>query len=234
MNQPLDLNLSSRPFRNNTWVWAGLLLGISLVGLASWWNYSIWNDESEQLAALRKDVQGIDSKMADLGRREVVARKGVRSHDLELLASQALKANDVIMLKAFSWTRLFNRLEKIQPYDVRMKAIRPVFRLGKKHLQGRKEAVAGRLESQSVLVTVEGSAKSLKAFLELETALMEDPWFDRVEPERYSRSKNGETQFSLRFHYYPNKKPEPEGAKEAGEVEQAAEQGTSIDGKGNG
>jgi Tfp pilus assembly protein PilN len=153
--------------------------------------------------------------MVELGRREVTAKMGIKNHDLDLIDSQAIKANDVIMLKALSWTRLFNRLEKLQPYDVRMQAIRPVFNLGKK--TGTRERVttasSGDLEAQSVMVTVEGTAKNFEAFLELETALLQDPWFDRIEPERYSRLTRQETQFTLKFHYYPNKKqvePPPE------------------------
>jgi hypothetical protein len=209
MRQPLDLNMASRPFRNNTWIWIGLLLGIGLVVQASWWNYSTWSAESRRLDELRQSVRSIDSQVVELGRREVSAKMGAKNHDLDLLDSQAIKANDVIMLKAFSWTRLFNRLEKLQPYDVRMQAIRPVFNLGKKGGNRERTTTASSddLEAHSVMVTVEGTAKNLDAFLELETALLKDPWFDRIEPERYSRLSRQETQFTLKFHYYPNKQP---------------------------
>jgi hypothetical protein len=209
MLQPLDLNLGTRPFRNNTLIWTALCLGLLLVVWLSWWNYTTWQSESDSLQSLRSDVNGIESQLMDLTRREIESQKKIKAHDLDLLSSQAGKANDVIMLKAFSWTRLFNRLETIQPYEVRMSAVRPVFRLGKKRSRASREADAtGHLEEQSVMVTVDGTAKSLKSFLEFETALLEDPWFDRIEPERYDRTETGETQFSLRFHYYPNKLPE--------------------------
>ncbi len=208
MLQPLDLNLGTRPFRNNTMIWTGLSLGLFLLIWLSWWNYTTWKSESDALISLREDVNSIDSQLMELWRRENDSLKGIKAHDLDLLATQTLRANDVIMLKAFSWTRLFNRLEKIQPYEVRMQAVRPVFRLGK--MRGRREAdLGGRLEEQSVVVTVDGTAKSLKAYLEFQTALLDDPWFDRVEPERWNKDKEtGENQFSLRFHYYPNKQPD--------------------------
>ena len=215
MNQPLDLNLASRPFRNNTWIWIGLLLGVALVSQASWWNYSTWHAESNELAELRKSVASIDSRMGKLGRREITAGIGIKKHDLDLLDSQAIKANDVIMLKAFSWTRLFNRLEHIQPFGVRMLAIRPVFTLGNKRSRATESTMSsGDLEAQSVMVRVEGTAKDLKAFLALETALLQDPWFSQVEPERYSRSLNQETEFSLKFQYFPNKQPKEEPPQE--------------------
>ena len=223
MLQPLDLNLGTRPFRNNTLIWTGLGLGLLLVAWLSWWNYTTWQSESDALLSLRSDVNSIESQLMDLTRREMASNKKIKAHDLTLLSSQAAKANDVIMLKAFSWTRLFNRLESIQPYEVRMQAVRPVFRLGKKRGRGMGESdAAGRLEDQSVMVTVDGTAKNLKAFLEFETALLEDPWFDRVEPERYSTIESGETQFSLRFHYYPTKlAEEPAADPEAGGEDQA-------------
>lgn len=230
MNQPLDLNLASRPFRNNTWIWIGLLLGVVLVGLASWSNYSTWQAESTELAELRQSVATIDSRIAELGRRELAAGRGVKNHDLELLDSQAIKANDVIMLKAFSWTRLFNRLEDLQPYEVRMLAILPEFSLGKKRSRGAENTTStGDLEAQSVMVRVEGTAKDLNAFLELETALLNDPWFDQIEPERYSRTINQETEFSLKFQYFPNKKPEEAPLVEEAEKEEESPEGAAAE-----
>ena len=224
MLQPLDLNLGTRPFRNNTLIWTGLGLGMLLVVLLSWWNYTTWQSESDSLLSLRSDVNGIESQLMDLNRREMEAQRKIKAHDLELLSLQAARANDVIMLKAFSWTRLFNRMEIIQPYEVRMQGVRPVFRLGKKRSRSSREKdSAGELEDQSVMVTVDGTAKNLKAFLEFETALLEDPWFDRVEPERYSTTETGETQFSLRFHYYPNKLPEEPTPDVDGDGEAAGE-----------
>ncbi len=216
MLQPLDLNLGTRPFRNNTLIWTGLGLGLLLVVWLSWWNYTTWQSESDALHSLRSDVDNIESQHAALTRREIDSRKRIKAHDLELLSSQAGKANAVIMLKAFSWTRLFNRLETIQPYEVRMRAIRPVFSLGKKRGRGRTASDAtGQLEQQAVMVTVDGIAKNLKSFLAFETALLEHPWFDRVEPERYGTLESGETEFSLRFHYYPNKLEEDSGPEPA-------------------
>ncbi|MBD3866625.1 MAG: hypothetical protein IFK94_00725 [Acidobacteria bacterium] len=228
MLQPIDLNLGTRPFRNNTLIWTGLGIGLLVVVWLSWWNYTTWQSESDALLTLRSDVNSIESQLMDLNRREMVSQDKIKAHDLELLSSQAGKANDVIMLKAFSWTRLFNRLETIQPYEVRMQAVRPVFRLGKKRARGSREADStGHLEDQSVMVTVDGTAKNLKSFLAFETSLLEDQWFDRVEPERYSTTETGETQFSLRFHYYPNKlaeEPAPESEAGAeGEAEAAGE-----------
>ncbi len=224
MLQPLDLNLGTRPFRNNTMLWTGVSLGLFLLIWLSWWNYTTWKSESEALVSLREDVSSIDSQLMELEIREEISRNGVKAYDLDQLATQTVRANDVIMLKAFSWTRLFNRLEKIQPYEVRMQAVRPVFRLGKK--RSRREVDLGwHMEEQSVVVTVDGIAKNLRAFLAFETALMDDPWFDRVEPERWDDLDTGETQFSMKFQYYPNKSPE-EPASET-EVEEGADGGES-------
>ena len=46
MLQPLDLNLGTRPFRNNTLIWTFLFLGLALVLWMSWWNYTTWKSES--------------------------------------------------------------------------------------------------------------------------------------------------------------------------------------------
>ena len=199
MLPPLDLNLASRPFRNDTLVWlahgltVGLLLGFSV------WSVATHARHRKGLAELKTNVASIQSRIGDLDRRDQLAQRGIGRYDLKDLTRQATKANDVIQRKALSWTRLFNEIEEVLPYEVRMISIRPIFYFGRQAAAAREKLPLG-----SVPVSVQGAAKSLEALLEFEGALLEDPRFDDVNPHRQSREGN-EILFDLRFLYFPEK-----------------------------
>jgi hypothetical protein len=102
---------------------------------------------------------------------------------------------------------LFNRLEEVQPYEVRMVSIRPVYAGGGRRQTGLEEAPEG-----TVPVKVEGAAQSLEAFLEFERALILDSHFAQVEPERTQIVGGGEVLFTLNFLYDPEGRLGDEGA----------------------
>ncbi len=195
--QPLDLNLASRPFRNNALLWAGYGLAAVLLLAFTAWNVRAYVREGRDLEGLRAKVGGIDRRLGELDIREKRARMGIDRQDVKYLAVQAKTANAVIRRKALSWTRLFNLLETVVPYEVKMVAVRPVY--------ARQERGAGAQDSApegSVPVGLEGTAQSLEAFFELERNLMADPHFDRVEPERSSLTQGNEVVFELRCLYF--------------------------------
>jgi len=197
----LDLNLATRPFRNNSLLWAGFGAGILVLLALIAWNVQTYRASVESLEELRSEMEGYDARVQDLRARNEGAKQGIAAHDIDLLAVQAGKANDVIELKAFSWTELFNRLEGVLPYNVRMQRIRPIFRIGRDERRG--ESLSS--EERAIPVVVEGRSQDLLAFLDFESALLASPYFDRVEPERHDRLDN-ELEFALRFMYYPNRR----------------------------
>src|SRR5262245_16021363 len=114
--QRLELNLASQPFRNNTLLW--LFHGGSLLLLltASAWAGTAWYHNHRVIRELRGTATNVEEQSAQLQAREQVAREGIAGHDLKQLQTRVDKANEIIHWKAFSWTRLFNRLEDVQPY----------------------------------------------------------------------------------------------------------------------
>jgi hypothetical protein len=203
--QSLDLNLATRPFRNNTLLWTGygtafvLLIGFGL------WSVISWREHVTRLNELEDTVPGIERKMIELDQRDARARAGIESFDLEALEVQAAKANEVIEWKAFSWTRLFNLMEKVQPNDVRMTSVRPLFRAGRRRDQ--MGAGADPLH-KTVPVSVEGLAKDFRSIWELQDALHADVHFGRVIPQRLQKTDRGEIVFQLTFIYHPDNETE--------------------------
>ncbi len=199
--QPLDLNLSSHPFRNNTLLWAAHGGAIALLLLFTAWNVRAFLDSSRALGELRGQVTQNERLENDLDAREQRAQVGIGRHDLKELSIRAATANDVIFKKALSWTRLFNLLETVVPHEVKTVSIRPVF--GSTGHGGPDR----RLPEGAVPVAIEGSAQSLEAFLEFERSLLMDSHFDQVEPERSDVVEGGETLFGVRFLYFPDGRP---------------------------
>jgi Tfp pilus assembly protein PilN len=195
--QPLDLNLATRPIRNNTLLWIAHSLAIVLVVGLSAWNVESYLRHRSELSNLKSDVSSIEQRMLDLNRRDSAADRKIRTHDIKQLSIQVGRANDVIQRKALSWTRLFNLLEEILPYEVRMVSIRPVFATRSRGSIRDSESMKG------IPVSVEGAAKSLRAFVDFERALIEDPHFDQIEPDRTVREEGGGLVFDLRFLYFP-------------------------------
>ena len=197
----LDLNLASRPFHNDAPIW--LVHGLLTVALAgfTFWNVRTYLEAARQLETLQASLGSIEKQMANLDRREEEASRGIRAFDLKTLTVQSEKANDIILRRGLSWTQLFNTLERVVPYEVKMATIRPVY--------GTREAVASGPRNAvfegTVPVDAEGTAQSLEAFLELERALIVDPHFANVEPIRTEASPGvAEVKFQLRFLYDPD------------------------------
>jgi len=222
----LDLNLASRPFKNNTLLWAGFSLATLLLLWLSVANVRSQRRHVGLLAELEDQVGTIDARHEDLRRRADVARRDIGGYDLELLDIKAAKANEVIQWKAFSWTRLFNQLEQVQPWDVQMASIHPTFR---PQASGRSSRAVET--SIGVPVSVEGSAKNLKAFLDLERALIQSPFFTRVEPDRTVRDEQTrETVFGLRFIYSPEVPEEAPPVPDVAEEDVVEEEVVAEDG----
>jgi hypothetical protein len=216
--QKLDLNLSGNPFRNNVLLWVGYGTAIAVLLVFSLSSVTTYFDYRSRLADLRDTVGNFESRRLSLQTRGVRALTAIRAIDIEALELQARMANRVIERKAFSWTKLFNSIERMQPNQIRMTSVRPIFsavRLGA-------SSAAGGV-AQGMPVGIEGLSKTFLEFTELERALQEDPHFGRVLPLRLSKTDDNEILFQVTFDYYPDATPvEPEAAAEAPEEQAIA------------
>ena len=218
MVQLVELNLASRPFKNDTILWIGFFTGLLLLGWATWWNVQSYNSHRALLAALQESNTSMRARFFALERRDGQALREIEGFDLSTLWLRSDKANEVIRWKSFSWTKLFNQLEKIQPWDVQMTSVHPVFRSTRLGDRGSIE------DLEQVPVSVEGVAKNVKEYFKLQRALIFDPHFDRVDPANTSTDNNsGETVFRLRFLYDPRVVAETEDETPLAEVADAGD-----------
>lgn len=205
----LELNLATRPFRNNTPLWIGFSLAAAGAIAFTFWNATTYLDQRARIAELTGQVSTAGSEMQDLTSRENRARMQIRDLDVENLNVQSKRANQFLMRRGLSWTRLFNLLEEVQPPEIKMTGIRPIF-----SREARGAPREGGIPDGVVPISVEGVAKSLDSFLELERQLLQDPHFGQVEPQRLDRVRNSEEfVFDLRFLYDPEGQLTPTGVK---------------------
>lgn len=195
--RPVELNLASRPFRNNTLVWLGYICLLAAAVGFTYWNVSSFRHYRQELAALDREQGNIDQEQSDLVERHRKILHGVKKFDRIAIGRRTSKANEVIDWKAFSWTRLFNRLEEVLPNNIKMMSVRPIF-------HDSKDDVDGADPRRSMPVTVEGLARDWDAFFELETNLIKHESFGRLEPRNIKTMDNGERSFSILFRYYPD------------------------------
>lgn len=193
----LELNLASRPYRNNTLVWLAYIGLLTAAVAFTYWNVSSFRHYGRELAELDRKQGNMEQEQRDLAGRHQKILSGIKRYDRVTIARRTSKANEVIEWKAFSWTQLFNRLEKVLPFNIKMTSVRPVFR--------NRDRDRDELDTRrSMPVKVDGLARNWDSLFELETALIESESFGRVLPRHIDKMDNGELAFSIEFVYYPD------------------------------
>jgi hypothetical protein len=121
----LRSNLATRPFYNERLV--HLLIGVLAVLVVVVTAYNVQQVASlstrQAEAAARASS---DEQQARLLRQQAnAARATLRDDELRRVAADALEANALIDRRLFSWTQLFNHVERTLPADVMLLAVRP-------------------------------------------------------------------------------------------------------------
>lgn len=198
-----SINLATKPFRNNAIVW--IVLAISVVALSAftWYSVDRYRIISEDLdiwtARLAERQNALQGLVSDI----VTMNSEVGKLDLVSFNQRSGFANSIIVSRLFSWSLLFERLEEVLPYQVRLRSVRPA---------------VGR---RGIEVSLDGASKDHESLLEFEERLIESPWFTLVYPlMENSRKKAGEIQFNIAFAYLPGG-PVPEPAPVPGQEEVA-------------
>jgi type IV pilus assembly protein PilN len=121
----LDINLATRPYEDARKFWSRWGLGLGLLGLLTvillglvirgWVNAG---RDRHSIARLQEQIAERDSERARAQAfLELAANRSTRDQ------SQFL--NGLIRRKAFSWTRVFEELERVMPNDLHVVSLRP-------------------------------------------------------------------------------------------------------------
>lgn len=120
-------NLSTRPFYNERAVQAGftgLAIVLGLLTLFTGWQLLALTARQRELSAR---IAADEGRAAALRRDAQQVRGRVDPRVLDATVRATNEANAVIDQRTFSWTALFNVIERTIPADVRLRAVTPSF-----------------------------------------------------------------------------------------------------------
>lgn len=171
-------NLSTRPFYNERGVQVALAVLAVALGLlttfTAWQFVALSAQQRELSARIARD----EVKAAELRREAGRERGRIDARILESTVRAALEANAVIDERTFSWTALFNVIERTIPGDVRLRSVTP--RLDRGTLGVRLVVNANRIEPVAQFLDRLEAAGAFVEMRSLEEQMVEDGTYDVV------------------------------------------------------
>lgn len=125
--KPLHLNLASRPFRDYRPVYAAVVVMALLTAFLALNNVDTLLRYRTETKSTRANIDKLDGQIADEQRHTEALTQRLRGVDLKVLSSQTEFANTQLAERAFSWSELLDRLERVLPNDVRLQSVTPAF-----------------------------------------------------------------------------------------------------------
>lgn len=121
----LDINLATRPYEDAKEFWARWGLGVGLLGLLTFVlvTFAIlgWikaGRDRHAILELQRQISNLDSeRSAAQGKLDLDINRSTRD--------QSQFVNGLIQRKAFSWTRVFEDLEKVMPPSLHVVSLKP-------------------------------------------------------------------------------------------------------------
>ena len=133
--KPIHLNLAAKPYRDYRPYIAVMAIGWLLVALMALNNLDTWYRYQHDTKTTRDEIAALQ-RQTDLDTAKLQAsQQRLRTINVALMTAQTRYVNSRLAERAFSWSELLDRLERVLPDDVRLLAINPSFnRTGLVHL----------------------------------------------------------------------------------------------------
>jgi hypothetical protein len=125
--KPLHLNLASRPYRDYRPLYAVVVVTSLLIAFMLLNNIETGYRYVHETRATRDKINQINRQIEVENRRTEEANQRLRGVNVKLLAEQAQFVNARLAERAFSWSELLDRLERVVPDDVRIESVSPAF-----------------------------------------------------------------------------------------------------------
>jgi len=121
----LDINLATRPYEDAREFWSRWGLGVGLLALLTLvllgWTVSGWikaGRDRHNIAQLEQQIAAREKERADA---QAILDLNINRSTRD----QSQFLNGLIQRKAFSWTRVFEDLEKVMPQNLHVVSLRP-------------------------------------------------------------------------------------------------------------
>ncbi len=126
----LHLNLASRPYRDYRQLYAVVVVASLIIFFLMLNNVETGFRYLRDTKSTRMRINNIERQAAQEERRARDLDQQLRAVNVKLLASETRFANARLAERAFSWSELLDRLERVLPDDVRVRSIAPSFSKG--------------------------------------------------------------------------------------------------------
>ncbi len=121
----IPINLASQPFRP---IRRPLILSLAAAGLLSgllFFLIALTMTQTGQAAKLHATKNALEARLRGLSAEQSQLESVLRQPENAEVLQRSLFLNSLLYAKGISWTRLFEDLEKVLPYNVRLVSIRP-------------------------------------------------------------------------------------------------------------
>lgn len=113
-----------------------MTVGWLLVAVMALNNLDTWYRYQRDTKVTRAEIDALNRQIDDEHRAAQTADQRLKSINVRLIAAQTDYVNARLAERAFSWSELLDRLERVLPDDVRLESISPSFNKdGLVHLQ---------------------------------------------------------------------------------------------------
>jgi Tfp pilus assembly protein PilN len=121
----IPINLARQPFRQNRAMVVGS--GVAALLLIASLAFLVSRSITERREALETQavLTGVNRQLAAMRAEQAKLNGQMRRPGNEVALDRIVLLNELIKLKATSWTKIFADLEKVLPYNVRVLSIRP-------------------------------------------------------------------------------------------------------------
>ncbi len=191
----IDINLASKPYEDARQFWARWGLGVGLLGLVTVallaFTVHNWIDAGRDRQTIRELQREITQR--DTERAQAQAYLNLPANRSTRDQSQFL--NSLIERKGFSWTRVFEDLERVMPANLHVVSLRPEMN-----------------EQNQLILAMKVAGENRSGALELVHHMEQSPHFQAAQLEREAGVENGSgVSADITAHYIPE--PAPRSAK---------------------
>jgi hypothetical protein len=184
--KPLHLNLASRPYRDYRPLYAVVVVASLAIFFLMLNNAETGYRYLRETKSTRARIDNIEVQAALEEQRTGDLNQRLRLVNVKLLAAQTQFANARLAERAFSWSELLDRLERVLPDDVRIESVAPSF--GKDGL---------------VHLTLAAVGKNGESMVHTLDRLNRDPHFSNPFPNAEEHAEAG-YRFGLGVDYRPS------------------------------
>jgi Tfp pilus assembly protein PilN len=119
------VNLASEPFRRDRPMIVGAAVISVLLMVLLGIFISLAVSERNRAKEARNMIAKVDNQLRNMAAEQAKLEAILRKPENAEVLDRSVFANQLLMRKCVSWTRIFNDLEKVLPHDVRLVSVRP-------------------------------------------------------------------------------------------------------------